>query len=124
VDLVSEEGTSVILYPSAAPDQIKGEIRKPAASGNVAVYLAKGDGSAKFPAAGIKVAGPSGQIIRSDTKFLTLQPGQYQVGSESVKIEDKLAYTFLFVPQHSRLRAFLMLNTPNEKPGGTGAAAS
>ena len=123
IDLKSGEGTTILVYPSTKQDLIASEIRRPGAF-NVKVYFVPGDGSARIPANGILLSGPTSTKIVVNTESLLLSPGKYTLNGEEIAIEPKFAYTFLFVPWKDKLRPFLMLNTPNERPSGSGASAS
>lgn len=121
VRVASDRGTTVILLPDGTTETVTDEARLPSEEANARIVVAKGDGSVADPKAPA-IAGPTAVPAGHAPGSVALAPGEYTAAGGSIKVEPKYSYTFLFVPQGGRLKAILLLNTPNQKPGGAGAA--
>ena len=122
VNLISNEGTALILFPDGKTEAVPGESRKPSAAANVAVAVAKGDGSTILPASLAVEGGGAKLSISKDTRTLNLVPGTYRVQGEEAVIAPEHAYTLLFIPMKGKIKTLMMRNSQDSKPVGAGVS--
>jgi len=122
---VKSEGASTIVFGGDGKvlTVISDETRYPTDVGNVKSWFLSADGSAASAGSATVKGGGQTVTLKAGTVDSTLSTGRWDCDlGGTVNVEDKCAYSFIFVQQDGKFKAFLLKNTINDVPTAAGNA--
>lgn len=122
-----DEVKTIVVRGNGSHFLIEGELRKPTEEANVAVVVVDSEGKPVASAPTFTVKGLLGPVKLTANSKVRLNNGDWVTaggpvsGKAEMKIEEKLAYSFIYLQMGGSYKPFFLLNTPNEKPISAGA---
>jgi hypothetical protein len=123
LDVVSGEGTTLIVRAGKKPVKLTGERPHPTETGNVRVVCLEPGGEVSSSEVNLTAKGSSTVPISANNATVSLLQGEWTIQGSGlpplkVKVANQSAYTLLLLKKNRGLEGHWMLNTPDNKAIG------